>query len=260
MISFRSMVVDNVDDYFEPGPVKFPHHFFEICDLTAQDSLAREAALRSKKTDRIVPPVVGEAPVQQKYVVHMFLHRKEFDCGYAQIFEVFNRRRRGSAGIGSTDLLGFFFPYLAETDDMHFIDDRFVQRNVWVLVSSPGKGGVDHDGLRDFQGVIPVISLQILARISQRVGKHLGPRLELPRDRLGVGIKEYLGGVKSVAVLRFVRPVDPVSVELTWAYIRQEHMPDVIGAFSQSDSDCLMIRVGPIKQAEIYASTIFRVE
>ncbi len=36
-------------------------------------------------------------------------------------------------------------------------------------------------------------------------------------------------------------------------------MPDVIRAFGHPDSDCFMIRIRPIKQAEVYSCTIFRI-
>ena len=75
---------------------------------------------------------------------------------------------------------------------MDLVDDRLVQRNVRALVSAPGKRGVDHHGLRNLQGIVPVISLEILTRIPQWVGEHLGSGCELPRDRFGVRIKEHL--------------------------------------------------------------------
>ena len=58
MISFRGVIVNHVENYFDAGSVQAAHHRFELGDLLAHLPTAGIFSMRSEKADRVVAPVV----------------------------------------------------------------------------------------------------------------------------------------------------------------------------------------------------------
>ena len=56
-------------------------------NLPANCSTACVPGVRSKKTDAVIAPVIGQAAVDQMHFVNMLMDRKKFDCGYTQTLE-----------------------------------------------------------------------------------------------------------------------------------------------------------------------------
>ena len=58
MISFRGMIVNHIENYFDAGRVQIAHHRFELGDLFAHLPAARIRRVRCKKSDCVVAPVI----------------------------------------------------------------------------------------------------------------------------------------------------------------------------------------------------------
>src|SRR6516164_1757742 len=58
VISFRSMIVNHVENHFDARGVKASHHRFELGDLLAHLPAAGIFSMRSEEADGVVPPVV----------------------------------------------------------------------------------------------------------------------------------------------------------------------------------------------------------
>src|SRR5215212_6270902 len=58
MISFSSMIVNHVENYFDPGSVQAADHRFELGNLLAHLPAAGVFSMRSEKADSVVTPIV----------------------------------------------------------------------------------------------------------------------------------------------------------------------------------------------------------
>src|SRR4030095_5675637 len=58
MISFGSMIINNIENHFDAGGVKTAHHRFELDHLFPHLPAAGVLCMRRKKPDRIVTPVI----------------------------------------------------------------------------------------------------------------------------------------------------------------------------------------------------------
>ena len=57
---------------------------------------------------------------------------------------------------------------------------------------------------------------------------------------------------------RLIRTMDAVAIMLSGPYLRQVHMPDVIGAFLDPDPVSFLRRVRFVKQTQVHRRGIFR--
>ena len=68
------MVVNNVENHFDPGGVQIAHHRFEFSYLLPHIATAGVFRLGREKSDRVVTPVVDQAAIDQLLVVNMGMH------------------------------------------------------------------------------------------------------------------------------------------------------------------------------------------
>ena len=57
-VAFRGVIVNHIENHFDPGGVKIAHHFLEFHHLLAHLAAAGVISMRSKKTDGVVSPVI----------------------------------------------------------------------------------------------------------------------------------------------------------------------------------------------------------
>src|SRR5437879_3527290 len=69
MISFGSMIINHVENHFDSGSVETAHHRFELRDLFTHLPAAGVLPVRSKKSNRVVTPVIRQAAIDQDLVV-----------------------------------------------------------------------------------------------------------------------------------------------------------------------------------------------
>src|SRR5262249_26074368 len=101
VVSFGGVVVDHVQNDFDPGSMQPLHHFLELTYLLAGGAARRETRIGRKKPNRAVSPVVVQSARDQTRLRDGVMHRHQFDCGYSKVFEMFYRRLRTQPHIGS---------------------------------------------------------------------------------------------------------------------------------------------------------------
>src|SRR3954468_2411225 len=111
---------------------------------------------------------------------------------------------------------------------MAFVDDRPVPGDTEWLVIFPSERGIDHDTLRHTTRAVVRIRYEILVRAADLVREQrVAPRYRA-RDRFRVWIDEQLRCIKAVSIVRIVRAVHAVAVELARPDVRQITVPNLI--------------------------------
>ena len=58
MVAFGGVVIDHVQDYFDPRLVEVFHHLLELLDLPINHLLGAVLGVGSKKPDGVISPIV----------------------------------------------------------------------------------------------------------------------------------------------------------------------------------------------------------
>ena len=64
-LALGGVVVDHVQDHFQPGPVQRLDHFLELDDLTGRDAAGPVAGVRREEAESRVAPIVRQTEVEQ---------------------------------------------------------------------------------------------------------------------------------------------------------------------------------------------------
>ncbi|OPZ08098.1 MAG: hypothetical protein BWZ08_01406 [candidate division BRC1 bacterium ADurb.BinA292] len=213
MVAFGGVVVDDVEDDFDSGGVQRLDHLFELVDLLAQLAAGGIFVVRREKADRVVAPVIAQPALEQVRVVHELVDRHQFHGRHAQALQIIHGGRMRQAGVRPAHLLRHVGMALCEALDVQLVDDRFVQRDLGAQIVAPRKRRVDHDRTRHERRAVGGVRRAV--RIAEVVGKDRRIPLNLPADRLGVGIEQPLGVEAAVPLHRIPRAVNPIAVTLT---------------------------------------------
>lgn len=186
------MVVNDVEDDFQPGSVESLDHGFELRDLAAAVAGRAVVAVRGEEADAVVAPVVAQALFLQVAVLYELVHRQQFDGGHAKVCEVLDGCGVRQAGVTSADVLGDVRVLLREALDVDFVDHSLGERGARRDVGGtrvPIKGRVrDHAAGRRSGGVRGVE----LGRVIHIVGKDSLAPVIAALDRGGVGVQQQL--------------------------------------------------------------------
>ena len=74
MISFRSMVVNHIENHFDTRRVQTAHHRFELEDLFAELPATGVLRVRRKKSDRVISPIIRQPAIDQSFVLDLRVH------------------------------------------------------------------------------------------------------------------------------------------------------------------------------------------
>jgi len=113
--------------------------------------------------------------------------------------------------------------------------------------SPPGKGRINDDGQGGIRRTVPVVKGEIGFGVTHTVGKEFVGPPHIAANRLGIGVEHQLAGVKAVALLRLVRAVDPVAVELPREDLWQVHMLDLVCPFRHRQTLGRLLRVDRVE-------------
>ena len=203
--------------------------------------------MRSEIADRIVPPVVAQAALDQFVVVHELVHGQQLDCRHAKRVKVLDHCRRGEAGIGSPQLRRHVWVARRETLHVQLVDDRAMPGRLGRSVVSPIEVRADDDVLRHRSAAVRLRCAQVVARL---VAEHRAVPLHVPVDGLAVRVEQQLVGVAAQSLRGPPGAVHPEAIPL--AGYDAWHVPvvDVGGLLRQQDAP-LTPRV--IEQAQLDA-------
>ena len=141
---------------------------------------------------------------------------------------------------------------------MHLVDHGTVQRHAGFPVALPVESGIDDDRLRYSPRVITKIASQIFLLISDDITEHFIRPAHFSRDSFRIRIEEKFRTVKPQPLLRIVRAANAKAVQLPWPRVRQKHMPDLVGVFSNRNANVLLGSVNIVEQAQFNRGRGFR--
>ena len=222
VIALGGVVVDDVEDHLDAGAVQLAHHRLELEHLLAALARGAVGVVRGEEADRVVAPVVREALVEQRRVLHELVHRHELDRRHAEAREVLDHRRVADGGVGAADLLGDAGMELRQALDVGLVDHGLVVGVARRAILLPVEERVRDDRLHDVRrGVLGVA----LAGVAELVGEARGRPVDRALVGLRVGIEQELAGIAAVAVGRVVGAVHAVAVALARLDARQVRVP-----------------------------------
>jgi hypothetical protein len=253
--AFAGVVVDHVEDHFDSRRVERPHHRFEFRKRLARRRLGGVFQMRREKVQRVVAPIISQPFFQQMAVVEMEMDRHQLDGRHAKIEQVLDDRLRGKPGIAAAFLFGNARVTHGHAADMSFVDERFMPGRAWRAVVAPGKRSIHHRAQRAECRAVTFVEGQVIR--ADFVAKKGVIPAHVPANRLGIGIEQHLVGIKAMAVLRIVRTMDPVAVELAGLQIGEVAVPDHVCRFGQADLVRLLFRVGGVEQAQFHLRRMF---
>ena len=153
LIAFGGMVVDHVQQDFDAGVVQALDHGFELGQIAA----AEVARFRREEAQGAVAPVVAQAAIEQKPVVHEGVNRHQFHGGDAERLQVFDDFGMGETGEGAAQVMGYALMADGEAANVGFIDQGSRPGRFGRMVAFPVEMGVHHHALEHFAGVVASI-------------------------------------------------------------------------------------------------------
>jgi hypothetical protein len=246
MVALGGVVVDHIHDHFDTGGVQGLDQVLEFVETTAGGI----AWIGGEVADGIVAPVVFQSSVEQMTVVDESLYRQELHRGDAQALEVVDDRRRAQPGIGAAHFGRNMRVQAGEALDVQLIDDGLMPGNIGRAVPVPIKAGIDHLALEHAGRAVAAAEAQILAGAADAVTELGIAPLDGADNRFGVGVQQQLVRIEAVSLLRPIRTMDPVAVQLARTHFRQIGMPDLVGLLAQLDA-LLFLSPAVVKQAQL---------
>jgi hypothetical protein len=123
------VVVDHVEDDLDAGGVQRPDHRPELLDLLAVVGHRRVRVVRREEPDRVVAPVVAQAPVDQVVVVDELVHRHQFERGDPEPAQVLDHGRVLDPGVRAAQFGRDVRVPPGQALDVRLVDDRLVVRH-----------------------------------------------------------------------------------------------------------------------------------
>jgi hypothetical protein len=101
-----------------------------------------------------------------------------------------------------------------ESLDVELIDQGIVPRDLGWCIRFPGESGVDHSVLGHSNGIIAPVKRQVLLPVSDPVSEVGVAPPNGSLNLLAIGVEQELVVIKTMALLRGVWAIHPVSVQL----------------------------------------------
>ena len=158
-------------------------------------------------------------------IARVMVDRHQLDGSDTEFLQVVDGRLARQRFVGAALRFGDAWHAVREAPHVHLIDDRVVPRRSERPVGPPGKRRVDDRAERSERGVVAIVEGEVRVRIADAVAEHLVAPPNRTRHGLGVRIHDNLVGVESMAILRIVRSVYTITVELVRPDIRKETVP-----------------------------------
>ena len=123
LVALGGVVVDHVEDDLDVRLVQGPHHGLELLHLLAALAGGGVGVVRGEEADRVVAPVVRQALVEQRGVLHELVHGHELDRGHAEVGQVLDHARVRHRGVRAADLLRDARVRPRQALDVRLVDD-----------------------------------------------------------------------------------------------------------------------------------------
>src|ERR1019366_9796425 len=146
-----------------------------------------------------------------------------------------------------------------ESFDVELIDQGIVPRDLGWCIRLPGESGVDHSVLGHSHGIVAPVKRQVLLLVSDPVSEVGVAPPDGSLNLLAIGVEQELVMIKTMALLRGVGAIHPVSVQLARTYFRQIAVPDHVSLFADLDTKSLTFP-RTVEQAKFHFLRVLSVE
>ena len=246
MVALAGVVVDHVEDDFDPGIVQRRDGGAEIADGVA----VGVTLVRREEAQRIVAPIIGQAAVEQVAIVEERMDRQKFDRRDAEPAQVRNRGGFRKAAVSAARLRRHIAARLRQAFDVRLIEDGVFPRGLRPPLVRPGVRRVHHHGFGHAAGIVAPVEGKVLQSVpgaiarNARRSRRIGRPAACCRDR-----SDSLFGIEAVAGLRLIGAVHAIAVKLAGSDVRKIDVPDVVGAFRHRDALGLALALA-VEQAQ----------
>ena len=157
MVALGGVVVDHVENDLDAGIMQRRHRGAEVVDGIA----AGVTLLRRKEAERVVAPVIAQAPLDQMAVVEKSMDRQQLDRRDAELAQMRDHAGLGQAAIGAARLGRHVFARLRQPFDMRLVDDRVFPWGLRPPLVRPGMRHVDHHRFVHVAGIVAPVERQV---------------------------------------------------------------------------------------------------
>jgi hypothetical protein len=255
LIALAGVVVDDIEDDLEPGPVQGAHHGLELAHLLSEPA-GGIAHMGRQEGDGVVAPVVGQSLIDQMAVGHEVVHRHQLHRGHPEAEQMIDDRVRGQAEVGPAQVLGYARVLRRHAPYVCLVNHRLVPRCVGGPVVLPGEGRVDHETLRHGAGRIPRVERKVFLPVADPVAEELVAPANGTAHRLGVRIDEQLAVVEPVPAGGLVGAVHPVAVQRAGPHVGEVRVPDVVRPLGHGDGRRRLAGRGLVEETELHCGGV----
>ena len=197
MVALGGVVVDDVEDHFDPRRVQRLDHPLELGDLGAGRAGGHVALLGREERERAVPPVVAEVAIGEEAVVGGLVDGEELHRRDAERGQVLDDGGVREAGVGAAELGRELGVELGQPADVGLIDDGAAPRDVGRRVAAPVERVVDDHGFGRAGGAVALIDGEVGVVGSSRRYPNIGSRQSIsPHSAFAYGSTSSLCGLQ----------------------------------------------------------------
>ena len=235
LAALGGVVVDHVDDHFQPGVVEARHHLLEL--LQAPGRVGGVARVGREEADRVVAPVVVELLLEQEAVVDEGVHRQQLDARDAERLDVGDDLLVRQAAEGAALALRHFRVKPGVAAHVRLVDDGAVPRHVVPgLLALPVEARIHHHALRHEGRAVSLVEREVGVPVAQHVAEHRRVPAQAADVRARVRVEQQLVGIEAMALFGRVGPVHAVAVHGAGADLGHVAVPGLVAVFRQLDA------------------------
>ena len=160
----------------------------------------------------------------------------QLDGRDAEPFQVLNHGLGCQTAIGAAQLFGNVGMTFGEALDVELVDHRVAERNAEVAILFPVEVGIHHHAFLHARSVVVFIERQILVRMARLIGKNRRVPIHLACERLGIRIDHQLVRIEAQALVRLIRTVHAIAIELPGQNPLQIAVPHICRSLRQSQT------------------------
>src|ERR1035437_6364 len=177
-------------------------------------------------------------------IINMVVNWHKLYSSDSQLFQILDYRVICQARERTPQSFRHLRMALCKSFYMKLVDQRAVPGDFRRAVGLPIKSGVDNDGKRRKRGIILLIKGHVFFRIPDSIAEHFVAPTHPPAYRLGVGIKNDFIRIETMAGIRSIRPINAITIKLTWPRIRKITVPNSVRIFQYRDSARFALALG----------------
>ena len=245
--ALRRVIEHHVEDDLEPRSVHGAHQLAELAHRVGE----RVTGVRREKGQRVVAPVIHQAPFPQVGLGDELLHRHELHRRDAEINQVLQHRRLRQPEVGAAQVRRHVRVQAGKSLHMQLVDDGLVQRRAGRTIAAPVEGvRIDHPRLGHAARAVADVLAPLLGGAATEA-VDLAAVAQLAHEHAGVRIEQQLVLVEAMALARRIAPVDAIPIDQAGAHAGQEAVPDIASTCRQREPRQLA-PPGCIEQAELH--------